>query len=492
MFIKNALSYASVNVIGQAAQLAQRFVVRSIVTPAHMGIWELAVNLQGFVSNLDPGFYAAAWYELPVLHGQKDFAEEDRVRATSFWSNIVFSLVCALGVLSYALVFSDRFTHELVLAPLTAALLVLIYSVSQSFVTSYQARQAYVPLSKVSLHYALLNAILCPLGAYLAGIGGLLAGAVVSAAAQAFLLVWVAREEELRPRWSWSWRTFRRLVLFGLPLRIVDYPLAVFTYLDVFLITLYLEPGALGIYGTARTFFLQTANVSAMLGTVLLSRLLHLSGASRPRRELASEMSDFLIIQYLLVYPLLIIALLLGFSVLTIYFNPAYTDSIPILKVLAIAVYLVPQTSLVRNFWIMDRRLVKLGVSNIVGLLGMSGSLFFVQCTGDFTILSIAWATIAGYSVYYLYIMLTVGREAWGLGGSLRVCSCALLGASVVWFSLDALPDRFDPHAHSLWKQSIAILARMGICLALLVPAAFLTTRLADHLRRFRARLTRK
>lgn len=492
VFLKNALAYTSVNLFAQVAQLAQRFLVRSVISPAQMGVWELALAIQGFVASIDPGLSSAAWFELPVLHGQRELQEEERVRSTTFWSNLVLGLLGAGGILIYTCVRWSKFSDDMALAPLVAAFLVVIFAINQSFVTFYQARQSYIQLSRISFCYAVCFAAACSLGAFTIGLVGLLAGAVLAYGLQTTLFLFLAGKEGLLPSRSWKPATFRRLLAFGLPLRLADFPMALFCYMDVFLITSFLDAASLGIYATARVFFLQTANVSAMLGNVFGARILHMSGAGRMRAELAADMRDFLIIQYLLLYPVLTGAVLLGFSFLTTLMNPQYTGSIPVLKVLILCTFFAPQAAVVRNFWMMDKRLLALGISSVVGLAAMAASLFCFTRILGVTLESVAWAALVGYLLYYLYLMFSIGRELWGISGSVRVAGCAVLAASLIWFSVAVLPDRLDWKDSDLGLQLATFFLRFGLSMALTIPLALWSTRLREHLNRLRARRAEK
>src|SRR3977135_4520209 len=112
-------------------------------------------------------------------------------------------------------------------------------------------------------------------------------------------------------------------------------------------------------------------------------------------------MKTFLLIEYLIVLPVLICSVCFAFAFLTSQFIPAYVTSVPVIRTLILAVYFVPQTTLIRNFWMLDKRLVALGASNIVGLLGMLASLFVTLRLSGLTLGSIALASVVGYFIYY-------------------------------------------------------------------------------------------
>src|SRR5207244_7306320 len=115
----------------------------------------------------------------------------------------------------------------------------------------------------------------------------------------------------------------------------------------------------------------QVVNIPASIGNVLIMRLFHLSGGDVSRRQLGGELRTFLVAEYLVLNPLLACVAGVAFSFLTRQFIPDYAASIPVLTSLMCLIFFVPQSSLVRNFWMLDRRLGALAWSNILGLVAI-------------------------------------------------------------------------------------------------------------------------
>jgi|KBSSwiStaDraftv2_1062776.scaffolds.fasta_scaffold00215_15 Membrane protein involved in the export of O-antigen and teichoic acid len=489
-FLRNALAYTSTNLVSQFTQLVSRFIVRTILAPQAMGIWEFALVIQSFANSFDPGINAAASVELPMLHGAQDRETGNKVRATVFSSNFLFSLLLAAGILVYLFLYWNRFDRHQALAVVVAALLVIFFSFSSSLITFHQGNQSYVSLSKASLYYALLYGALISLGAYLQGIVGVLIAGALSYLIQSVLLYVFARKEDLKIGRLWDQQTFIRLAKFGLPMRVVEYPQSIFAFLDVFLVTKFLGIGPLAIYATARVFFLQTANIPAVLGNVFVTRIFYLSGAKTSRATLAEEMKLFLLVEYLLVLPLLICSVCLAFSFLTGQFIPAYLSSVPVIRVLIFAVYFVPQTTLVRNFWMLDKRLLALGVSNVVGFVGMAASFLIVMKFRGLTLDSIALASVVGYFIYYLYIMLSIGVELWGKAGAVKIILHALAAVVITKLILNTTPINISQgaFANNVEQLLISLLWSYALLLPMLAYGAW-KTRLLQQLR---ARFARK
>src|SRR5262249_12986389 len=277
-FVRNALAYSGSSFLAQVAGILQKYLVRGVLSPVAIGWWELAVVIQGFVSSVDPGLESAAAVELPVLHGQNDSEEQTAVRSTVLISHVVTGAVLAVGVATYA--FWNRVWMEKpqFLSWLTGAALILIASASDSVIIFHQGRQTYPALGKALFASSVTMALMLPAGAYVGGITGLLASGVLAFTLRAVYLFVATSGTGIHIEPKWNRETFMRLCRFGLPLRIVEYPAAFFTYFDVFLIARYLGPAPLAIYTTARVVVMQVANVPGYIGSVLVMRLFHLTG----------------------------------------------------------------------------------------------------------------------------------------------------------------------------------------------------------------------
>jgi O-antigen/teichoic acid export membrane protein len=483
-FLRNAFAYSGTNLIAQFTQLASRFFVRTLLAPEAMGLWEFALVIQTFANSFDPGVNTAASVELPVLHGANQRGKESLVRSTVLYSNFIFSLVLAAGIFVYLSIHWREFDRYKDFAVIVAAIMVVLFSVSSSLITIHQGNQSYVSLSKASVYYSVLYALFVALGAYLKGIIGVLIAGAVSYFLQAVLLWIYTQKEQLKIERAWDKETFKRLIKFGLPLRVVEYPQSFFAFLDVFLVTKFLGISQLAIYAIARVFFIQTANIPAVLGTVFITRIFYLSGAKTSRKTLAEEMKTFLFIEYLVVLPLLICSVCVLFSFLTHQFIPAYASSVPVIQNLIFACYFVPQTTLVRNFWMLDKRLVSLGLSNVVGVVAMSASFFVLFETRGLTLNSIAVASVAGYFLYYVYIMMTVGRELWGVLDALNLVMHAVVAVGITKLILATMPIGTDQR--DFYSNAIQLVSNIGRACLLLLPIIVYgvwRTRLIPYLR---------
>lgn len=405
--------------------------MRRLLPPPVLGIWNFVLVVQGFVATFDAGIIDATSRELPILHGAKNSVEVLKVRSTAFWSKLSQNILLAFGIVIYAAISWRKYDRYFLIAMGVAALLVIITSVYESFITFHQSAQSYVPLAKTLVLASFFYASLLSLGAFLGGLWGLMIGGVCAFLVQAALVVRSGFRHNLKIGKIWDREAFKRLISFGLPFRLVDYPAQLFPLIDVLFVTKFMGLEALAIYATARAIFTQATQIPTMMGNVVIMRLFNLSGGNTSRDQLGQDLMRFLLAQYLITIPLIICGVMGVMTFLVVQLIPKYAPSLPILQTILFSFYFIPQTNLVRNFWVLDKRLKAIGLANVVGLLGMLASYGAARFVVGISLESIALATVVGYAIFFLSLMFSVGREVWGIQKMLLLC--LHVAAAIVW-----------------------------------------------------------
>ena len=231
MLLRNIIAYSGTSLVVQVAQLVQGFVIRRLLHPDLLGAWNYVGVTLSFIGTFDVGITSGAARELPLLRGAARRAEEELVRSTAFWARLGQAAILAIGIVLYAWWGGTRSAHAGLIA-WSAAVLLLLSAASESLTTFYQSSERYVALGRASMIGSLATAACLPLGVVLGGLVGLMCAAILAAILQFLLLIWLAGREGLQVRTAFSPSWLRQLVRFGLPMRLVDYPLAIFSILD--------------------------------------------------------------------------------------------------------------------------------------------------------------------------------------------------------------------------------------------------------------------
>ncbi len=207
------------------------------------------------------------------------------------------------------------------------------------------------------------------------------------------------------------------------------------------------------------------------------------------RRELAEDAKRFLLLQYTVLHPLLIVTVVNAFTFLAAVAIPKYVAAANVLAILMLALFFVPQTTMIRNFWMVDRKLGRVGVSNLVGLAATAAAIGAAVAISALELEPVAWGTVIGYGVYFVFILATIGRELWGGRAASAIGAHALVG--VVATAVLTLGLGVADHQESAGEAAATLVWHLAIAYLVLAPLVVYgvkKTRLLEQLQSVAAR----
>jgi len=432
LFFKNLIAYSGASLIAQGAQALQNLLVRRFLAPVLMGMWNYVGVIQNFVGTFDLGITQAAGRELPLLRGARNYEEEQKVRSTACWARLGQGLLFAAGILVFAFLRNGPQATARLGPAMVAAILVVVLAWNDALTVFCQSAQCYRVLGRSIVATALISVLLLPIAARFGGIHGMMAAAVMVAMIQAVVLTWLAQTADVRITMSCQWPIIRRLISFGFPLRLVDYPLSLLMILDSLFVAHYGSTSQLALYATAQLLFAVASDAPTRVAVVVVSRIYVLSGGSTHRSQLADELRRYFFIQHTLFMPLVLTTLWWAAQFILPAFLPKYASALGIAQVLLVGLYFVPSNTLIRNFWIIDKRLGALLISNLGGLAAGMMALLIVSGAGHLELGWIACAMVCSYAVHFAILLGSIGRAIWGWRTALIVGAWALGGSAYV------------------------------------------------------------
>lgn len=396
-----------------------------------MGIWNFAQVVLGVIGTFDLGTISAADRELPILRGKRDTGEEIRVRSTVLWfSFLQFALVGVIAI-GYAYWNSREYTSWQMVSFYVAAFLSLSSIISSTYTNFFQNAQYYVPLSRILLIMSFMELLAYSAGTYFWGLYGLFATTVGTAMWKSGYLMKIGLAMGLKVRIRIYKEVLWRLLHFGFPLRIIDYPNAYFKMIDLLWVTRFMDIGALALYSMSRVFFSQLSDITVRVGTVLGTQLMQEFGGGAEWDVMGEKIRRFLLAQLLVGVPFITWAGAMALPFLVRQLTPKYSAANDATIILLIGNFFVVINSGLTNPWFMQKRLLSRGISNIAGLIGMLLSLAVTWYILERrTMTDIAFATTAGYFIYFTYMLLAVGNELWGFREAIVTFLYVILAAS--------------------------------------------------------------
>lgn len=441
MFARNAFWNSAGNMALQAGRVVQDLGARWMLPPVIIGLWELVNLVRRLTSTFDLGFIPAAKRDLPVLRGRGDRDGEVAYRSTAFFAHGASRVLLSAGVIVYWALTRDRHTAAESLAFFGGAGMVLLYGVTEPLAAFYQNALKYRTFGRTTIVYSAVATPAVLAATYWWGVWGLVCATLGGLMLYATLLARRLRSDDVTITRVWRTDVLRRLVRFAIPLRVVDYPQLLLREIDLLLVARFLGLGPLAIYGTAKLVLSQGIQLPAWVGQVVILRLNERTGASVPRDRLAAEMRRYLTFLDLVVLPLLICSVYLGFALIVPIALPEYVGSIDVVGIMLLTMFFMPQTTLVRNVWILDKRLLALFVNGLLGLTITAGALgLFVSLQG-WSLAAVAEAYLLGHVLYYVITMMTVGREFLGARGALEIQAYVGVAALITAIVIGTIPD---------------------------------------------------
>ena len=494
LIMKSAAVYSGTNVLAQAATFLSGFALRRLLPPEVMGTWNFVVLVRGYLQPITLGALAGALRELSILKGRDEPAEEITCRSVALWFSLVEAAVVAVGLWAYTLWHLSSFDRLKTAALVVTGILVILGKVQEAYITFFQGAQLYVALSRVLLVTTVLYAVALPVGAYAAGMPGLLAGAIVAELCRGLWSVFAGNRVGLAVARMFDTRMWKRLVSYGIGFRMADYPQVFFLSLDLLWVSRLLGLGALALYALAKSFYSQASDVTTRMGTVLSTRTLMQHGEGVGRDKIGRDMLRFMQFQLFVSIPLVSWGTAAAAPFLIRHITPLYNDSVPVLLVLLLCSFFISNNNNIYVLWIADKRLVSYGLSNLFGVLATGGAIAFMWfALGRVTLRDVAIGTVIGYSLYFVYMVFTAGREIWGIRTSWTVllqAACASgWTAGVLWLFTQAGRERVGWEADLVHSAMLAF--ETLIVLIPLIAAGIWITGSGGDLLRWLARVVR-
>lgn len=319
----------------QLLRLATVVVVARALAPEEFGLAAMALSAWALVSVLTDFALAAA------LVQRLEIDETDR--STAFWAGVAAGVALALAGLACSGALAAFFGEPKVQWLFAALTLVALFnSLAATHVALLTRALAFRTLELVSVTSTLAGAaagIALALGG--AGAWALVANAVVSAAVSCALIWW---RSAWRPTFGFSRSRFRHLFAFAATLSATRLVVALQRSGDRVLVGRFLGASALGAYAVPASLVLvPTARLVDPIRSVLFPAL---SRMQESRSELADAWLRVTQLVVGLLAPVLATLALAAPHVVELVLGPGWSDSAPILRILALAALVHLATSM--------------------------------------------------------------------------------------------------------------------------------------------------
>ncbi len=411
-------------------------VLRRWIPPAEFGAWSLTQVIVDFVSQIDPGADASLMRNLPLERGRGNGALIRGLHSSAMFVALGQGVLGALGVVIYWLAVVRHPTLAGGLVWAGAAVILAgrpIVTIGTAVATSHSR---FEHAGSLGILVSVVTTGSWLLGGWLAGVNGLIVGAVVASTVSGIVtwsyLEWLHIGPHIREA---SWHAVRRLLGFGIPLRTADFPTNFVLTADAVAVAALFSPASLALYSTAT---LAVGAVNEFVNRLTMPERNEWRvevGRTGDSNAVARGASLFFVFLALGVWPPIAVVTYVGVQIVTHVMMPSYVGLMPILKVLLVAWVFLPQAYGIRDLWIIEGNFRAIFLSGLAGLIAFGGLLFAASRRPGFEPLDVAWVYLASGAVLMVVLVATVGRRMWG--GELALGHLGLLAVAgaITWFA---------------------------------------------------------
>jgi len=263
--------------------------LRVLLDPAQMGIWQAMKMLLGYGNYANLGISKGAIRELTIARGSGRPARAREGLNLAFTVNTISSMVYAAVLITAGIWLWRRggtFAPAWSLGLVVVGLLAVLSRYVTFHVTILRGQQSFGVTSRLSVLEALLTLAVGGLATWRWGLPGLYFGTLVVLLAS---LVFILRHRGASLRWAWNTAEIRRLIAIGGPILLVTTLFVLFRSLDKLMILAYLSDREyqLGCYSLALMVTAQLYGLGSITTMVMSPRFGEKYGARADRAEVA-------------------------------------------------------------------------------------------------------------------------------------------------------------------------------------------------------------
>ena len=414
MDTKKIISFVSWNMLAQVFKAAQEIGLRILFPPSVYGIWNFLIVLKNLGLSFDIGVTTAAARKIAIENGTKNLSKASQYFYNALIVNIVAKFLAIIPIIIYVYFVNESditgTTRIFILA--SVSLMLIMIGATDTYAVAYQALQKHDKFGLLLASFWAIFLIISMLLGYIYGIHGLLVAPIFAYIIYFALLILRLRSMFNVRGWL-DWNVTKKLINFGVPLRIVDYPMLFLMHADTLIVSLFFDLKTLAIYATAKLFFLQLSQIPGWIQNVFVMNLANNLHSETELKRINNDFFYLLLFNYLFLIPLILVLAAIASKMLIHLFLEGYIESLDYVLLLMTAIYFCPQVVAIRNYWILNKKLLELGITNAIALL-----IFFVLIAVGYafglSLKMIAGAYIIAYFFNSLLVIVWVGKTIWG------------------------------------------------------------------------------
>lgn len=405
MILKNIKAVLFSNVLIQVIGFISSFVVRRIIEPSVMGVWNLVTIVTNYIQMFTLGTNSASSREMPYYLGQENYDMEKKVRETFFFMTFAEVLFSSLIFYLYFFMKGDYFSKAFWYLYLLAPFYALTTRIYNAIITVLQSRQKFVELSKQNVYISLSGIILIIAGALLGNIVGLFIGYVILYSYRIFLNYILVKKIGIKFSIGFHPKVFKQLFKIGFPMDIAGYIWSFFVNIDSLLVAKIFGVKELAFYALGVSFYKQLSDFPTQVNTIFYPRIMQKFGKYNSLHEIKQDVFSFITGNLLVLEPFLCLAgcFFLPWMIRTFINN--YSPAIYPARILLFAIFFIPQVGILLNIFVLKKQMGKLIVFHGLALVVTLSSICLFNYLNH-SLIYVAYATVLGYAIFFISVLL--------------------------------------------------------------------------------------
>ncbi|MCK4948223.1 MAG: polysaccharide biosynthesis C-terminal domain-containing protein [Candidatus Aureabacteria bacterium] len=433
--LKHTAVYSAANIITQAVGVIGAILSRKFLGPVQVGIWAVLQVVLNFAKYITLGTTTAINIEIPYQIGKKDEKAADKIKNITFSFITIVSTVVAIGIIVYTFLFREKLSEELFYGLIFVSIIIILQRINNFFISILRAYKNFYIAGKQMVLSAIINVILVGVLSYFFKIYGFMWATGLSLI---FNIVYIYYHKRYKFKIACDWKQLKKLILFGLPLRVLGLMGTLFRSIDRIMIIGMIGYRFMGFYSIAIMACNYLTSIHTSLAVVLLPHFQEKFGEKDDKNDLrkylsqsAAAFSDFLPIVIGLTYicaPYFIGLLLKKF-----------VEGIPALKFLVLSIYFVALGNVYGNYLITIRKYLVMYPLIIISCI-LSVILNYLAIASGYGIVGVAIATTVSLAFHFTVIFLAAASTIFSTVEIVRYYAaimCKFLLMAALLFSMD-------------------------------------------------------
>lgn len=323
--------------IKQLITIVGALVIRRFLGPLQMGIWSMLQIILTYAKYSTLGTSDATTREIPYYRGKKECGKADKVKDTVFSFSILTSLIVAIGLVIFTLLWRTQMRAEVFYGLLFVGMLIILQRVNNILIVLLRAHKEFAFASKQMVISAIVNIALIASLSYWFKIYGFLWATCLSFA---FNICYIMSHRMFSFKFSLDWKQIIPLISYGFPLMILGVLGTIFRSIDKIMIVKMLGFEALGLYSIAVMAFNFANQIPISASVILVPHFQEKLGTTNNMRDLTGYISKS-VYALSITIPIVIGLIWLASPFLIRLTLPNYTGGMGSLKYLLLGIYFV-------------------------------------------------------------------------------------------------------------------------------------------------------